>query len=347
MERPFSNQSILKPLIFISLSKMETMALPDDLPPLWHEAMHSASVLANMGLYAVAQGTLMLPKRIEGNIGQKATIHDDMMSMQDNRELVENGYFHLEQNPNQADYQVFIQDAFVNLPIVVNGKNRYDALIISVEVYQEPKLSIYFAIPYIAEQDNIQAFKFLPVGIDNPEQPQMAELLKVFYHHLFDFVSPLATDANLKLAYDESYFSQEPIRPNQHFGQSTTQNFSDELSLAQDDNTFQNRNAFETGNLNVESLSIAELAKRSKNGDRVAQRVLGIRYLTGDGITQNLQEAERYLIKSAEQGDDIALDILEQLNEQLNYNPNEVRSGFFLKAMIIMMVVIAIIFWLS
>lgn len=339
MQRPFSNQSIPKPLIFISLSKMETMALPDDLPPLWHEAMHSASVLANIGLYAVAKGTLMLPKRIEGNIGQKATIHDNMMSMQDNRELVENGYFHLEQNPNQADYQVFIQDAFVNLPIVVNGKNRYDALIISVEVYQEPKLSIYFAIPYVAEQDNIQAFKFLPVGVDNPEQPQMAELLKVFYHHLFDFVSPLATDANLKLAYDESYFSQEPIQPNQYFKQSTAQNFSDELSLAQDENIAQN--------LDIENLSIAELAKRSKNGDRVAQRVLGIRYLTGDGITQNLQEAERYLIKSAEQGDDIALDILEQLNEQLNYNPNQMRSGFFLKAMIIMMIAFAIIFWLS
>lgn len=339
MQRPSSNQSTPKPLIFISLSKMETMALPDDLPPLWHEAMHSASVLANIGLYAVAKGTLMPPKRIEGNIGQKATIHDNMMSMQDNRELVENGYFHLEQNPNQADYQVFIQDAFVNLPIVVNGKNRYDALIISVEVYQEPKLSIYFAIPYVAEQDNIQAFKFLPVGIDNPEQSKMAELLKVFYHHLFDFVSPLATDANLKLAYDESYFSQEPIQPNQYFGQSTAQNFSDELSLAQDENIAQN--------LDIENLSIAELAKRSKNGDRVAQRVLGIRYLTGDGITQNLQEAERYLIKSAEQGDDIALDILEQLNEQLNYNPNEVRSGFFLKAMIFMMIAFAIIFWLS
>lgn len=337
MERPFSNQSIPKPLIFIALSKMQAMALPDDLPPLWHKAMHSASVLANMGLYAVAQGTLMLPKRIEGKIGQKATIHDDMMSMQDNRELVENGYFHLEQNPNQADYQVFIQDAFVNLPIVVNGKNRYDALIISVEVYQEPKLSIYFAIPYVAEQDNIQAFKFLPVGIDNPEQPQMAELLKVFYHHLFDFVSPLATDANLKLAYDESYFSQEPIRPNQHFGQSTAQNFSDELSLAQEETIVQN--------LDIESLSIAELAKRSRNGDRVAQRVLGIRYLTGNGITQNLQEAERYLIKSAEQGDEIALDILEQLNEQVDDTPNKSNMKFIIIAIVIAMIIIQIILW--
>lgn len=337
MERPFSNQSIPKPIIFIALSKMQAMALPDDLPPLWHEAMHSASVLANMGLYAVAKGTLMLPKRIEGNIGQKATIHDDMMSMQDNRELVEKGYFHLEQNPNQADYQVFIQDAFVNLPIVVNGKNRYDALIISVEVYQEPKLSIYFAIPYVAEQDNIQAFKFLPVGIDNPEQPQMAELLKVFYHHLFDFVSPLATDANLKLAYDESYFSQEPVQPNRYFEQSTAQKFSDELSLAQEETIVQN--------LDIESLSIAELAKRSRNGDRVAQRVLGIRYLTGNGITQNLQEAERYLIKSAEQGDEIALDILEQLNEQVDDTPNKSNMKFIIIAIVIAMIIIQIILW--
>lgn len=335
MERPFSNQSIPKPIIFIALSKMQAMALPDDLPPLWHEAMHSASVLANMGLYAVAKGTLMLPKRIEGKIGQKATIHDDMMSMQDNRELVEKGYFHLEQNPNQADYQVFIQDAFVNLPIVVNGKNRYDALIISVEVYQEPKLSIYFAIPYQAQANNAQAFKFLPIAIDNSTQPQIAELLKVFCHHLFDFVSPMANDINLKLAYDESYFSQEPVQPN-HW-QSTAQNFSDELSLAQEETIAQN--------LDIESLSIAELAKRSRNGDRVAQRVLGIRYLTGDGITQNLQEAERYLIKSAEQGDEIALDILEQLNEQVDDTPNKSNMKFIIIAIVIAMIIIQIILW--
>lgn len=72
MERPFSNQSISKLLIFVSLSKMEIMALPDDLPPLWHKAMHHASILANMGLYAVAKGVLMPPPNaLKVRLGKK------------------------------------------------------------------------------------------------------------------------------------------------------------------------------------------------------------------------------------------------------------------------------------
>lgn len=52
----------------------------------------------------------------------------------------------------------------------------------------------------------------------------------------------------------------------------------------------------------VETATLDQLRQMAENGDAAAQNSLGLRYATGDGVTQNEMEAVRWLTKSAEQG---------------------------------------------
>jgi TPR repeat protein len=55
--------------------------------------------------------------------------------------------------------------------------------------------------------------------------------------------------------------------------------------------------------------------KAAENGDVLAQYNLGIYYLYGKGVPKNSQTARSYFTMAAEQGDEDAIQILENWNE--------------------------------
>ncbi|NTW33092.1 MAG: SEL1-like repeat protein [Bacteroidetes bacterium] len=58
------------------------------------------------------------------------------------------------------------------------------------------------------------------------------------------------------------------------------------------------------------SRTISELISKAKNGDQGAQYQLGLKYLDGNGVKKNDDEAKKWLRKAALQGNPGAITIL-------------------------------------
>ena len=72
---------------------------------------------------------------------------------------------------------------------------------------------------------------------------------------------------------------------------------------------------FVTGMVSAQTYS-KELEKAAKNGDAVAQKDLGVCYLDGNGISQNIKKAYKWLLESSEQGNADAMYHIALMAEQ-------------------------------
>lgn len=57
-----------------------------------------------------------------------------------------------------------------------------------------------------------------------------------------------------------------------------------------------------TASLSVDTASLEQLTQLAEKGDAAAQNLLGLRYVSGEGVPQDEHEAVRWFIKAAEQG---------------------------------------------